>query len=992
MGSESLPERIVSMHDFNSKQGSIETWRILLVDDDEDDYCLTRTMLGGSRGRVIDLDWADTYQAGLLKLFSKKYDAVLIDYDLGEKTGIEMIRNLSDQGYHAPLILYTSHGSLEVDVEAMQAGATLYLTKDEATPLLLERFIRYAIERKHAEAALSSDLEAMRLIHEVSTHFIENGDISTLLQIVVKYAIQIAGADKGNLQMLDPEKGSLSIVEYQGFERPFLDFFSSVDAAHPSACGVALARSERVVVEDVENDPIFSGQPSQEILRQAGVRAVQSTPLLTRSGQLIGILSTHWSRPHSPNHHTLQLIDLLARQAADFIEKMMAEEELRLAKERYHTLFDSIDEGLCIIQVIFDEVGEPYDYRFLEINRAFEQQTGLYDPVGKTARELVPGLESHWFELYGRVALTGEPVRFEFPAQNMQRWFSGHTFAVGDPEEAKVGILFVDITERKRTEEALLESGRRDAYRIALSDAIRYLQDPNEIQNAATRVLGEHIGANRVHYMDMLPNENKDGVLITQSFSREVPHISGLVSLEEIGPGVISKLEAGRKLVIEDVAYEQSLTDKQKTIYAEAQYAAIIAIPLVKEDRLAAALVASSASPRQWTNEEIALVEETAERTWAAVERARAESALRQSEERFRTMADGTPLIIWVTDSEGKLEFINRAYSEYFGIEDQDLHTDDWHTLVHPEDFEAYSAAFRDCILTGQAFQAEARVRHQSGKWRWIVSFAQPLFSADGSVERMVGSSLDITDRKLAQYALENYTEQLRQSNQALEDFAFVAAHDLREPIRKIQAFADQLRQQASDRLHQSELDYLGRMDQAARRMQSMLDGLLAYSKISLQDKPPDRCDLKQITAQALSDLEYRVREAGARIEVGDLPVIHADPLQMHQLLQNLLANALKFRKLGQPPHIRIYSRSDGDRFIEILVEDNGIGFDMSRANKLFKPFNRLVGKSEYEGSGMGLAICAKIAERHGGSISASSEKGAGSTFIVRLPGSPNFL
>ena len=978
------------MNHVKPHQGPFENWNILLVDDDEDDYCLTRNMLKCSRGRVIQLDWANTYQAGMEKLHSNSYHAVLIDYDLGERTGIEMIRELSEQGYPSPLILYTGRGSLEVDIEAMQAGATLYLTKEEATPLLLERFIRYALERKHNEDVLSADLEAMQLLHEVSTHYIENGDISTLLEAVVQAAIKIARADMGNLQMLDQEKGSLFIVAQQGFEQPFLDYYSDVNASHPSACGASLAESRRIIVEDVDSSPIFCGFPSLEILNQANVRAVQSTPLLTRSGQLVGVLSTHWSRPHRPESHTLRLIDLLARQAADFIERKKAEEELRRSKENYQMLFDSIDEGLCIIQMIFDEQGRPYDYRFLEINKVFEQQTGLVDPVGKTARELVPGLESHWFDLYGEVALTGEPVRFEFPAKDMHRWFSGNTFRIGAPEEAKVGILFFDITERKRTEEALLESSRRDAYRVALADALRSLRDPNEIRNAATHVLGKHLKANRVHYVDLLPNEKQ--ALITQTFNDGVPEISGRLNLEEVGEDILADLEAGGKLVIEDVSAEASLTESQKERFAGAQYSALIVVPLVKDGRLAAALVASAAQPRRWTSAEIDLVEETAERTWSAVVRARAELALSESEERFRTMADGTPVIIWVTDAEGKIEFINRAYSDYFGITDGYTGNGGWHPLVHPDDRAGYVDVFLECLRSGLAFQAEARVRHQSGKWRWIVSFAQPLLSPDGRVVRMVGSSLDITDRKQAQAALERYTEQLRQSNQALEDFAFVASHDLREPIRKVQAFSSQLTEQAKDRLDRSELDYLERMDQAARRMQRMLDGLLAYSKISMQGKPSERCDLNRIASQVLSDLEYRIRESGAIIELDDLPAIHADPLQMHQLLQNLLANALKFHRPGEPPNVKVHSRSGEDGYVELMVEDKGIGFDMARADKLFKPFHRLVGKSEFEGTGMGLAICAKIAERHGGSIAASSALGDGTTFTIRLPKSANLL
>jgi DNA-binding NarL/FixJ family response regulator/PAS domain-containing protein len=421
---------------FNLPSESFDTWYILLVDDDQDDYYLTRARLNNTRGREIVLDWADSYHAGREKMLNNQYQAVLIDYDLGDRSGIELIREMASSGYPAPLILYTGRGSLEVDIEAMQAGATLYLTKEEANPLLLERFIRYGMERKLAEAALSADLEAMKLLHEVSTHDIEDGDILSLLESVLNAAIKISKADKGNLQLLDPHKMTLSVVAQSGFEPAILNYFSEVDESGPSSCARTLKSGLRVVIEDVEKDPLLGREPFLNIMREAELRAVQSTPLLTRAGQLVGVLSTHWSRPHHPDPRTLQRIDLLARQAADSIERRKAEEVLRFTKERYQTLLDSINEGYCVIEMLFDDEEKPCDYRFIEINRTFEMQTGLVDPLGKRARELVPGLEDHWFELYGKVAKTGVPVRFEIPARDMGgRLFSGNAFRVGKPEE-----------------------------------------------------------------------------------------------------------------------------------------------------------------------------------------------------------------------------------------------------------------------------------------------------------------------------------------------------------------------------------------------------------------------------------------------------------------------------------------------------------------------------------------------------------------------------
>jgi light-regulated signal transduction histidine kinase (bacteriophytochrome) len=219
-----------------------------------------------------------------------------------------------------------------------------------------------------------------------------------------------------------------------------------------------------------------------------------------------------------------------------------------------------------------------------------------------------------------------------------------------------------------------------------------------------------------------------------------------------------------------------------------------------------------------------------------------------------------------------------------------------------------------------------------------------------------------------------------------LARFAFIASHDLQEPLRKIQAFGDLLKSHYSSRLDERGQDYIERMQGAAGRMQSMLKGLLDYSRVTIQGKPFAKIDLHQIAIEVLSDLEVRMAKTGAQVELGDLPEIEADPMQMRQLLQNLIGNAIKYHRPEVPPVVSVYTGSPvSPEFVQIVVQDNGIGFEMSCLDQLFKPFHRLHGKSAYEGSGMGLAICRKIVERHEGSITARSVPGEGSNFLVTL-------
>jgi PAS domain S-box-containing protein len=233
---------------------------------------------------------------------------------------------------------------------------------------------------------------------------------------------------------------------------------------------------------------------------------------------------------------------------------------------------------------------------------------------------------------------------------------------------------------------------------------------------------------------------------------------------------------------------------------------------------------------------------------------------------------------------------------------------------------------------------------------------------------------------------LAEYNRQLKALNQELQDFAFVASHDLNEPLRKIRAFGDMVTQRLADFKDETSKDYLNRMRTAAARMQTLLNSLLSYSRVTTKAKPMKKTDLRRSVKEALSNLEISIGEKNADVEIGDLPTIKADVVQMTQLFQNLIGNALKFHREGEAPHVKIHSKEVGDAY-EIYVEDNGIGFDEKYLDKIFLPFQRLHGRSsEYEGVGMGLAICRKVVDRHNGAITARSEPGKGSTFIVTLP------
>lgn len=250
----------------------------------------------------------------------------------------------------------------------------------------------------------------------------------------------------------------------------------------------------------------------------------------------------------------------------------------------------------------------------------------------------------------------------------------------------------------------------------------------------------------------------------------------------------------------------------------------------------------------------------------------------------------------------------------------------------------------------------------------------------------------DHLERRVEERTAELFTlnTELQRSNRELEDFAYVASHDLQEPLRKIQAFGNLLEEEYASKLQDGQV-YVNRMQHAAGRMRVLIDDLLAFSRITTKAQPMGKVDLNEIVKDTLSDMEVRVAEVKAKIEIEKLPVVMADKTQMRQLFQNLISNALKFNKPGVKPIIKIHSTNklheSKDKHMGIIyVEDNGIGFDEKYLDRIFTVFQRLHGKDKYEGTGVGLAVVRKIVERHDGMIIAKSKPGAGSTFIITLP------
>lgn len=708
-----------------------QIWNILLIDDDEDDFLLTREMLSAAQGRTCCLHWAATYEAGHKALEDPDvYDAILIDYDLGPRTGLDLIRQAAASGCPTPLILYTGRGSYEIDLEAMQAGATLYLTKNETTPLLLERSIRYAIERKQIERELRASYE--RYITDLTR------SQAILRQSEQRWAITL----------------------------------SSIGDA--------------VISTNVEGMVRFMN-PVAEAL-------------------------TGWT----------------------------------LAEARYHLLIQ-------IFSTIDEQTRQPME-----------------DPVTEVLREdRVVTLSNH--------ALLVRRDGLEIPIDDSAAPIRGE-----DGQLEGVVLIFRDIRERKRSQEAIQQS--EDKYYRLFTQA-RQAEQLSQALNDINQIIHSTLDFDQV-------------------MERAVSAAAQALGSET---SALSLREAERWIVRYVYGFSQDVVGLQ----------------------------------------------------------------MNDDEERHAVLAIQSKQPVAINDAFSD-ERVNRDHMRQWGVRS---------VLVAP--------VLRRSQVVGVIFfnYHQAPMVFLDHHIDFAAKLSASISLALENARLFDDLEREIVERRQTEAILRTYAERLRRSNQDLEQFAFVASHDLQEPLRKIQSFGALLVERAGPGLSAEQRGYLNRMQGAVQRMQKMIEDLLALSRVSTRGQPFVTVDLNQVAAEVLEDLEPRLRQTGGAVDLGRLPTLEADPLQMRQLLQNLLGNALKFHQPNQPPRVRVYaSAGPQSDEVRITVEDQGIGFDMEHIGRIFQPFQRLHGKAEYDGTGMGLSICRKIVERHGGRIEVRSQPGEGAAFEIILP------
>ncbi len=360
------------------------------------------------------------------------------------------------------------------------------------------------------------------------------------------------------------------------------------------------------------------------------------------------------------------------------------------------------------------------------------------------------------------------------------------------------------------------------------------------------------------------------------------------------------------------------------------------------------------------------------------------QAAMAESEQRFRAMADSSPVLLWLSERDGMCSFFNATWLEFSGRSMEQEIGVGWAEGVHPEDFERCMNTYMGAFVRREPFEMEYRLRRHDGVYRWILDRGTPRFTPSGEFVGFIGSCVDITDRREAEERMRILAEDLGRANRYLARLLHATSHDLREPVRTVTSFADVLERRMGDALEDRHRAYIEKIREGGQRLHELVRALTDFVEQRERPVASDSVDMAAVAREALDDLAVLVEEGRATATVGELPPAVGDRVGLRRVFQNLIENAVKFRR-GETVRIDIRGEEIGDDLV-YTVEDDGIGFDPVSAERIFEMFARLHPRDRFGGSGVGLALVRDIVERHGGKVRATSVPGQGSRFSFSLP------
>jgi PAS domain S-box-containing protein len=622
----------------------------------------------------------------------------------------------------------------------------------------------------------------------------------------------------------------------------------------------------------------------------------------------------------------------------DYAERMRrSEREISDRLQEIEVIYDTAPIGLCVLDT---------DLRFVRLNRRFAEMTGvpLAEHLGRRPAEVLPGLGEQAEAAMRTVLETGRALELGVSgttpgARGAVRHWNGRWAPLRDEQGAVVGISMSaeEVTGQRRAVAALGESEAKYRSLVDLSPngIVVYRRGAILYANpAAARML----------------RAEPDALIGTSLFDHVHPGDRAAVE-SRIG----TVLDRGLTTPLEEL---RLLVDGGAVVYAEAAGG-----PVLWEGVPAVQVIIRDITARKQT-----------------------EGALRASEERLRLAQESANVAVWDWDIGTGVYTSTPEFFRLYGLEgDRELTYDQWLERVHPDDAARVETESQAALARGEQFDMEHRIVRPSGEVRWIAAIGRGVCDEQGALVRVLGVNIDITGRKEAELSLALSAEDLARSNKELQRFAYVASHDLQEPLRNIVSFSQLLERRYRGRLDQDADDYIGFIVEGGMRMQALIRDLLQLSRIETQAKPPVPTDASAVAADVVRSFSATVKDLAARITVEPLPMVMVDPPQLEQVLTNLVANAIKYRRPEAPLAITISARRTNGIW-EFAVQDNGIGIEEQYFDQIFEMFRRLHTKDEYEGTGIGLAVVKKIVERHGGRVRVESTPGEGSIFVFTLP------
>jgi PAS domain S-box-containing protein len=596
------------------------------------------------------------------------------------------------------------------------------------------------------QARLESELADTKLLQNISAELALEGNVDALYEKILSAAVKIMRSQYGSMQMFFPERGQngeLLLLAAHGFSPEATKFWKWVRADSGCTCGQVLRTADRVIAEDVESCDFMTGTPDREALLQAGIHAAQSTPLFSRSGVLVGMISTHWDRPHRPTDRDLSLLDILARQAADLIERKKNEQKLREREERFRAFTETSFDVIYRMSADWTEMqhlsGRAFIPDTLEPSRTWLDRyihPEDHETVTKAIRQAIRSKGA--FELEHRV----------IQMDGTLGWTHSRAIPIFD-DHGEILEWFGaarDITERKRGEDALRHRSERMEL---LSETLAQLLnagDPDLLVREMFPKVAHHLEVDT--YFNFMVND--DGSALKLHSCAGIPEEEArAIERLEFGQAICGTVAATR-VPIHATDIQQSDYDKAALVrgYGIQCYACN---PLLVGDRLLGTLSFASHTRKAFDDDELQFMRIVAQYTAIALDRLQGAKQLRDSEERFRMLADNMNQLAWTCDNLGDVNWYNKRWLDYTGLSFEEMKDWGWKQVQHPDHVDRVVASVFRSRESGEGWEDTFPLRGKDGKYRWFLSRAVPIRDTDGKIVRWFGTNTDITERKQAE-------------------------------------------------------------------------------------------------------------------------------------------------------------------------------------------------------------------------------------------------